>query len=103
MVRNGKLDINGMMNLRFRISQEKAFEVIEGSSLYADKYIFIREIIQNAQDATKIQLWRDLKNLKYQAWMDKKWNKKDALKTIMPFEIPVEIFNNYSINVFLRK
>jgi hypothetical protein len=66
---NGKKDLNGIMDLKFEISQEKAFEIIEGSSIYEDKYVFLREFIQNALDASKIQLWRDLKNGLYDSWV----------------------------------
>mgnify|MGYP005944091289 CR=1 FL=1 len=30
-----------------------------------DKFVFIREVIQNALDATKLRLWQDLKNGMY--------------------------------------
>lgn len=34
-------------------------------SIYKDKFSCIREIVQNAEDATKIQMWRDIINGMY--------------------------------------
>lgn len=49
-------------NLKFDFSQDRAFRLIENISIYrSQKFIFIREIIQNAIDASKIQLWRDIR------------------------------------------
>ncbi|HCW53222.1 MAG TPA: hypothetical protein DG753_05700 [Clostridium sp.] len=58
----GEEDFNNLTDLRFQISQEKAFDLIEGSGLYKDEFVFMREFIQNALDATKIQLWSVLKS-----------------------------------------
>ena len=55
-------DIEGTTDLKIAISQEKAFDIIEGYNIYDDKFVFIREVIQNALDATKLKLWQDLKN-----------------------------------------
>lgn len=50
-------DIEGTTDLKLQISQEKAFDIIEGYNIYDDKFVFIREVIQNALDATKLKLW----------------------------------------------
>lgn len=48
-------------NLKFLFSTEKAFQLIEGISMYQNnKLIFVRELIQNALDATKLQIYRTL-------------------------------------------
>ena len=93
---NGVKDIDETSGLKFQISQSKAFEIIEGSNIYDDKFVFIREIIQNAIDATKIQLWRDLKSENYIAWVD-----INKINNLQPYDIPKEIFKNYPINVRL--
>lgn len=94
---NGKPDLNGVTDLRFEISQEKAFDLIEGSNLYEDRYIFIREVIQNAMDACKIQMWRDLKNGKYDAWVS-----EEVRKELTPFEVDSKIFENYKVTVEMK-
>lgn len=91
---NGVPDVQGLSDLRFWISQEKAFEIIEGANIYDDQIVFLREVIQNALDACKVQMWRDLREERYRGWM-----KGPIDKTIQPFEIEDEIFNNYVIQV----
>lgn len=95
---NGVPDIQGLSDLQFSISPEKAFEVIEGADIYDDKAVFLREIIQNALDACKLQLWRDLLEGRYKSWIDK--NIKNV-KELQPFEIEKGVFNNYGIEVNL--
>ena len=95
---NGKPDLNNLIDLKFEISQEKAFEVLEGNNLYKDKFIFIREFIQNAQDASKIQLWRDIKDGTYKAWIDD----NVSLNNLEPYDICQDIYNNYLIEVEIK-
>ena len=61
--------IQGLSDLRFSISPEKAFEVIEGANIYEDKFVFLREVIQNALDACKVQMWRDISENRYRSWI----------------------------------
>ena len=96
---NGRPDVEGLNNLKFTMSQEKAFQVVEGSNIYENSLVFIREIIQNAQDATKIQLWRDLKAGQYDFWMEGK--KID--KSLQPFDIKKDIYDNYKIEVRVKQ
>ena len=91
---NGVPDIQGLSDLQFSISPEKAFEVIEGSNIYKDKFVFLREIIQNALDACKLQLWRDLSEGRYKSWIAEK-----DTKELQPFEIEQGVFDNYEIEV----
>ncbi len=52
-----------LLNLRFEVSNKKIFEILEGASIYDKAELtFIREIVQNALDASKIQLWKDIEN-----------------------------------------
>lgn len=97
----GKPDKNNLSNLKFEISQEKSFEIIEGSNIYEDKLVFLREFIQNAIDASKVQLWRDLNDGLYDAWLKPKLLEK--LSEITPFDITEEIYNNYKINIDFKE
>ena len=55
------------LNLNYEISSKRATEIIEGSSLYREpQLVFIRELLQNASDATIRQMFRDYKNQKSQ-------------------------------------
>ena len=50
-----------LMNLRFDISSQRTFEMLKGGSIYKNPgTVFIREIVQNAIDATKLQIWKDI-------------------------------------------
>lgn len=48
-----------LVSAKFEIPQKRAFEILEGANLYANKYAFLREFLQNAIDATKIQYWKE--------------------------------------------
>ena len=58
---NNKEIEDQMLNLRFEVSNQKIFEILEGSSIYEKAELtFIRELVQNAIDASKIQLWKEI-------------------------------------------
>ena len=97
---SGTPDLEGVADLHLSISQQKAFEIIEGSNLYENPFIFVREILQNAADASKLQLWSDIKSKTYQAWLTSK-GLPDQLLDLQPYNIPVEVFSNYPITISL--
>lgn len=83
-----------VVNSKFQIQQKKAFELLQGGNFYAKgTTVFLREIIQNAIDASKLQYWMD--------WKGSQWfeEKKDTElytidyigKHISPHSYPVEI------------
>lgn len=49
------------LELTYKISSSRAAHIVEGSELYKSPFVFIREITQNAVDATLLQLFRDLR------------------------------------------
>ncbi len=97
----GEEQIKGQLRFEFSIDQKRAFDLIEGSGIYNDKLIFIRELIQNAMDATKIQIWRDIKNGRFDdipiPGFDLKVFSKESLDRI--YEIPKEIIEFYPIKI----
>ena len=95
---NGVPDVDDIADLRFRISQEKAFDIIEGSNIYNDKLIFTREFLQNAMDASKIQLWDDLLAGTYSAWIEKPVDEK-----LQPYDIKPDIYKNYPIRINVKE
>ncbi len=97
----GKPDIENTSDLRFGISQEKAFEIIEGSGIYDNKMVFLRELIQNAEDASKIQLWRDLQKRPDLYLIDSA--NKNGLSHLQPYDIKSEAFDSYKITVDMKK
>lgn len=46
---------------KFEIDEKRIKEFLRGSHIYSNKYSFIREILQNAVDATVVRVWLDLK------------------------------------------
>lgn len=96
----GVPDIEGTSDLKLQISQEKAFDIIEGYNIYDDKFVFIREVIQNALDATKLKLWQDLKNGIYDFAIKRK-EVLNNLRELKPFDLSEEIYKNYMINIKL--
>lgn len=97
---NGIPDIEGTSDLKLQISQEKAFDIIEGYNIYDDKFIFIREVIQNALDATKLKLWQDVNDRIYDFAIGRKDVLEDFSK-LEPFDLTEEIYKNYMINIEL--
>ena len=58
---NGARTRPELMNLRFDISSKKTFEMLKGGAIYENPgRVFLREIVQNALDATKLQIWKDM-------------------------------------------
>lgn len=51
--------------LQMQMSQERVMHLLEGTSIYKDRYVGIREIIQNAVDASLLQIWQDILQNKY--------------------------------------
>ena len=93
----GVPDIEGVAELRLTISQEKAFQLIEGANIYDDSLVFLREVLQNAMDASKLQLWSDLCSDAYPAWMDPM--DEARRQTLQPYDIKGEIYQNYPIHI----
>lgn len=74
----------------FSIDAAKAIELLQGNNLYDSKFVCIRELLQNAVDATLLRIWL-IKNKEYDAHI---WS------TPGQPEIK-ELFNNTSISVEL--
>jgi len=53
---------SALAELKFEISQKTALEFAQGSNIYRDRRVFLRELLQNAIDASKIQLWQDIED-----------------------------------------
>lgn len=60
-----KVSLNGvsiptnLVTTKFELSQKKAFYLLSGANLYDLKYPFLRELLQNAIDAVKLQYFTD--------------------------------------------
>lgn len=61
----GKVIDEKLVKAQFNLSQEKAFRLLEGASLYENNYVYLREMVQNGIDAVKFQYWNDLDATEY--------------------------------------
>ncbi len=62
---DGKTYTSGNYTLQMRMSQNRVMDLLKGSNIYGDHYVFIRELIQNAVDASLLQLWYDITHNRY--------------------------------------
>ncbi len=89
---DGREAVSSNRNLKFAFSQEKAFGLIENISIYQnEKLIFVRELIQNAIDASKMQIWRDICA-----------DMGEGAQALSPFELEWRypgIFSKYKIDI----
>lgn len=90
--------------MQMQMSQERVMNLLEGTSIYRDKYVGIREVIQNAVDASLLKLWEDITQnvyLKYGL------SKNDAISGLKLADIVQgkwrSIFSDYDILVEVIK
>lgn len=82
---------------QFRISQKKAFSILEGSNVYKEQYVFLREFLQNAIDASKIEYWNECmyirgdNNIEEMRSMSPDKLEKILSTDIFPIEIKMEV------------
>lgn len=93
---NGREIPTDLAMMRFQISQRKAFSLLQGENIYSGRFPFVRELLQNAIDSTKIQCWSDY--ISSSKFRYKKEQKEHALPSILevaqivnPIEYPIEI------------
>lgn len=62
---DGKRYTSENYTLQMRMSQDRVMDLLKGSNIYKDHYVFIRELIQNAIDASLLQMWYDITHNRY--------------------------------------
>lgn len=83
-----------LLNLKFTMPQKKIFHILQGGGIYREPGLaFIREIVQNAFDASKIQMWNDLTAGNYNIKID---------SNSFPDEVTPDIYRLYPINLRIR-
>lgn len=82
------------MRKEFTVNKKKIINLLIGTNIYSDSLDFIREYLQNAMDASKMQLWMDLKHRKY----DFQRNRSILdYEQISPFDLENSVYNNYPV------
>lgn len=84
---NGEAISADLVKTGFRIQQPKAFNLLQGSNIYRnEKFVFLREVFQNAVDATKLEYWKD--------WKGSRWRKngeKNCEQFLDSHAYPIEV------------
>ena len=89
----------GYADSKIHIDTEKAVKIFEGTNLYRGKHTFVRELIQNAVDATLIQLYDDVKSLMKQEELDTtSISTEDILRCLRRDEQPTTPMPNQQTN-----
>ena len=97
---NGAKTKQELMNLRFDISSKTTFEMLKGGAIYENPgRVFLREIVQNALDATKLQIWKDMDthlpfNLKEP---DRTIDSRE--KILFSNDIPADVYQKYPVSL----
>ncbi|WP_303063578.1 HD domain-containing protein [Acidaminococcus massiliensis] len=92
LLKGKKLEGNTLAS--FKVDSDSIFELLEGANIYKNKFSCIRELIQNALDATKIRFW----NLIQHDEFGDKSGLKDSDK-VTPFDKDPKIYNRFPIKV----
>lgn len=58
-------------NYKFSLDSDKALSFIQGAGFYGTKFIFVRELLQNAVDATYLRVYLENKSIKEKSFFDK--------------------------------
>ena len=89
-----------LMNLRFDISSQRTFEMLKGGSIYKNSgTVFIREIVQNALDATKLQIWKDIDIHLPFCLQNPEREIKTSNDIYFSDDIPDEVYGKYPIDL----
>ena len=87
--------------MRFSFSDEKAYELIESYSLYNNRFVFIRELLQNSVDALKRRFWTDIKSGRWEHFLQNAHKDKDGnidYQNIQPFDFSdISVFDYYKV------
>lgn len=101
LIENGiKVPFTDRPEGEFTVNKSKLLEMMIGLNIYTSRLDFIREYLQNALDATKMQLWLDIKNGKYQFNYD--LNNGVDIYSLTPYDIGQSIYDKYVIEVCIE-
>ena len=81
---------------KFEVDKVKLTELLVGTNIYDSKMDFLREYLQNALDAVKMQIWLELKDGKYRHIQ----NPRIAdMNNLAPFDLPQKVYDDYAIEI----
>lgn len=89
-------------SFQMNMSQDRVLNLLKGSSIYQNMYVGIREMIQNAVDASLLEMW---KNIIHNEYTNYELTKDTVLnlygKDIKPWQINKDIYSKFTIIVEL--
>lgn len=99
VLKTSKITLNGLSLKgdalrRFDFNSKSVFELMEGANIYKNQFSCLRELVQNAEDATKARFWEDI-----QSGEIKLIHSIRNLKQLVPFDIAKEDYDKYKIQV----
>lgn len=96
---SGKQVFDARPGREFEVDRRKLLELMIGLGFYEFRIDFIREYLQNAIDATKMKLWRDIKSGLYE--FSKNFNSSTSknINEFTPFDVGQEIYDLYTIDM----
>lgn len=80
---------------RFEVDKEKLTDLLAGANFYTNRMDFIREYLQNAMDATRMQLWKDI----MQGVCGERIMELAKEGNLQPFDISKEIYDRYEVQL----
>ena len=80
----------------FEVNKQKLIELLIGTNIYNMRLDFIREYLQNAMDASKVQLWKDINDGNYDDKINMGLVREGKLT---PLDIPKDIYERYRIKL----
>lgn len=90
-----------LLNLKFAMSQKKIFSILQGGGIYKEPgFAFIREIVQNAFDASKIQMWNDINAGFYDSYFEEQG--KSVKEIEFPDDIMPSIYKQYPVTLSVK-
>mgnify|MGYP004576412381 CR=1 FL=1 len=92
------IEFKSSQQRQFEVDKTKLTELLIGTNIYDSDLEFLREYIQNALDATKMQIWMDLSKGEYKHDINSKY---EGSSEFSPFDLSSEIYSNYAIDVIV--
>ena len=90
-----------LLNLKFSMSQKKMFSILKGGGIYKEPgFAFIREIVQNAFDASKLQMWNDINNGIYDLYFETDGKDRNSIQ--FPDDINHAVYKQYPIDLSIK-
>lgn len=93
-----KEEFKDCSQMYFEIDKKYAVDLLIGDNIYRASFDFLREYIQNALDATKLEVDKELKSGKLDYLLKRKL---EDFQECMPFYLKEEVFKRFTIHIHL--